>query len=75
MIIQALINGLKTLGWSLLISADVSAKCVDNDKQHYSLDCHSIFLIKTTENFFTENMTFDMPAPPSYLEAVNFNSI
>ena len=69
-VMQTLINNLKAIGWSLLISADVSAKCVENKDAHYSIDCHSIFLIKTTDPFFSANMTFDMPSPPSYLEAL-----
>ena len=65
------------VGWSVLISADVSAKFHRNkDKDgkttsEYKIDCDSIFLSKTTDSFFTENMHFDMPDPPSYLEAIS----
>jgi len=72
MIIQTLINSLKVLGWTFLISADVSAKCIQTKDVQYPLDCHSIFLVKTSDHFFTENMTFDTPDPPSYLEALNY---
>jgi len=68
MIIQNLINQLKMVGWSVLISADVSSKL----QEEYKIDCDSIFLSKTSDSFFTENMQF-MPDPPSYLEAFTGN--
>ena len=77
MIIQILINQLKRVGWSVLISADVSAKLHRNKDDdgnteiEYKIDCDSIFLSKTNDAFFTENMQFDMPDPPSYLQAIS----
>ena len=70
MIIQSLLSSLKSLGWTLLISADVSAKAVETKDAQYSIDCHAIFLVKTSERFTGEHMQFDNPDPPSYLEAM-----
>lgn len=70
-VIQTLINGLKQVGWSLLISTDISAKYVSNDNDEYSIDCHSLFLVKTSSQYFNDGVKFDTPAPPSYLQAIN----
>ena len=64
--LQSLINELKQLGWSLLISTDISSKYDAND--NFSIDCHSLFLVKTSNEYFNEEMRLDTPAPPSYLQ-------
>ena len=62
MIIQNLINQLKMVGWSVLISADVSSKVHQDDevygetgktgnKSEFKIYCDSIFLSKTTDSF------------------------
>ena len=49
--LMTLVNQLKELGWSLLISTDVSAnqytKSEGEGSRDYPLDCHSLFLMRT----------------------------
>ena len=50
--LQTLVNGLKKCRWSLLISNDVSTKYAKHGKDgdEYKVDCHSLFLVKTSSH-------------------------
>ena len=66
--IQTLINELKKSGWSLLFSSGITGEYKSRSNGSYSIDCHSLFLVKTNCQYFGEDIKFDTPAPPSYLQ-------
>ena len=66
---------LKQLGWTLLCSADVSAKCHRDKDNDFSLDCHTWYFIKQPSDIAitSPDQSYAPIEPPSYFSAFGFN--